>query len=174
MEDAQGLPALSSASLSASQAAGDRASIRFVEFFASTIRDPHTQRAYGRAVADFLAWRRRLGVGSHLVGDGSNLIDHRAMRLVNCLHRRQGSGCSFSLARLEGREIYRLGERVELLSRFVGFVEQQIGDPVRKASRAPIGVSVLVSLVKPSKLRVSLEGWTCWRRLPAPPSARTQ
>ena len=36
--------------------AGERAGIRFLEFFASTIRNPHTRRAYGRAVADFLAW----------------------------------------------------------------------------------------------------------------------
>ena len=37
-------------------AAGDHATLRFVEFFASTIRNPHTRRAYGRAAADFLAW----------------------------------------------------------------------------------------------------------------------
>ena len=37
-------------------AAGERAGIRFLEFFASTIRNPHTRRAYARAVADFLAW----------------------------------------------------------------------------------------------------------------------
>ncbi len=36
--------------------AGDQAGVRFLEFFASTIRNPHTRRAYGRAVADFLAW----------------------------------------------------------------------------------------------------------------------
>jgi site-specific recombinase XerD len=36
--------------------AGDRASLRFLEFFAANIRNPHTRRAYGRAVADFLAW----------------------------------------------------------------------------------------------------------------------
>jgi site-specific recombinase XerD len=36
--------------------AGDRARIRFLEFFAANIRNPHTRRAYGRAVADFLAW----------------------------------------------------------------------------------------------------------------------
>ena len=29
---------------------------RFLEFFAANIRNPHTRRAYGRAVADFLAW----------------------------------------------------------------------------------------------------------------------
>ena len=37
-------------------AAGDRASTRFLEFFASTLRNPHTRRAYARAVGDFLAW----------------------------------------------------------------------------------------------------------------------
>ncbi|TLU70656.1 integrase [Lichenicoccus roseus] len=37
-------------------AAGERAGIRFLEFFASTLRNPHTRRAYARAVTDFLAW----------------------------------------------------------------------------------------------------------------------
>ena len=37
-------------------AAGERASRRFLEFFAANIRNPHTRRAYGRAVAEFLAW----------------------------------------------------------------------------------------------------------------------
>jgi site-specific recombinase XerD len=37
-------------------AAGERASLRFLEFFAANIRNPHTRRAYGRAVAAFLAW----------------------------------------------------------------------------------------------------------------------
>ena len=37
-------------------AAGERAATRFLEFFASTIRNPHTRRAYARAVMDFLAW----------------------------------------------------------------------------------------------------------------------
>lgn len=36
--------------------AGDRAGLRFLEFFASTIRNPHTRRAYSRAVADFCSW----------------------------------------------------------------------------------------------------------------------
>jgi site-specific recombinase XerD len=44
--------------------AGDRASIRFLEFFASTIRNPHTRRAYARAVTDFLAWCEDRGVTS--------------------------------------------------------------------------------------------------------------
>jgi site-specific recombinase XerD len=35
---------------------GDKARIRFLEFFAARIRNPNTRRAYGRAVADFLAW----------------------------------------------------------------------------------------------------------------------
>lgn len=37
-------------------AAGDRAGLRFLEFFAAGIRNPHTRRAYARATADFLAW----------------------------------------------------------------------------------------------------------------------
>lgn len=37
-------------------AAGERAGLRFLEFFAAGIRNPHTRRAYSRAAADFLAW----------------------------------------------------------------------------------------------------------------------
>ncbi|CAJ7593145.1 phage integrase family protein [Burkholderia pseudomallei] len=45
-------------------AAGDRAGLRFLEFFASAIRNPHTRRAYARAAADFLAWCAGTGVAS--------------------------------------------------------------------------------------------------------------
>jgi len=45
-------------------AAGDQAARRFLEFFAATIRNPHTRRAYSRAVADFLAWCDDHGVAS--------------------------------------------------------------------------------------------------------------
>ncbi|WNC95550.1 tyrosine-type recombinase/integrase (plasmid) [Paraburkholderia sp. FT54] len=45
-------------------AAGERAGIRFLEFFASAIRNPHTRRAYARAAADFLAWCAGAGVRS--------------------------------------------------------------------------------------------------------------
>jgi len=37
-------------------AGGDHASRRFLEFFAANIRNVHTRRAYGRAVAEFLTW----------------------------------------------------------------------------------------------------------------------
>jgi site-specific recombinase XerC len=37
-------------------AAGDRAALRFLEFFAANIRNPHTRRAYSRAVTEFMAW----------------------------------------------------------------------------------------------------------------------
>ena len=43
---ARSLPALVAA-------AGDRAGLRFMEFFAANIRNPHTRRAYARAVKDF-------------------------------------------------------------------------------------------------------------------------
>ncbi len=45
-------------------AAGEHAGIRFLEFFASTLRNPHTRRAYARAVTDFLLWCEDHGVPS--------------------------------------------------------------------------------------------------------------
>ena len=36
-------------------AAGERAAMRFLEFFAANIRNPHTRRAYYRAAEEFLA-----------------------------------------------------------------------------------------------------------------------
>ncbi len=44
--------------------AGEQASIRFLEFFASAIRNPHTRRAYARAAGDFLSWCAAAGVTS--------------------------------------------------------------------------------------------------------------
>jgi site-specific recombinase XerD len=44
--------------------AGERASVRFLEFFASAIRNPHTRRAYARAAGDFLTWCAGAGVTS--------------------------------------------------------------------------------------------------------------
>ncbi len=43
-------------------AAGDRASLRFVEFFAANIRNPHTRRAYARAATEFFDWLAAKGV----------------------------------------------------------------------------------------------------------------
>jgi site-specific recombinase XerD len=45
-------------------AAGDQASTRFLEFFAGTIRNTHTRRAYARAVGVFLTWCEGVGVAS--------------------------------------------------------------------------------------------------------------
>ncbi|MDN7820897.1 tyrosine-type recombinase/integrase [Burkholderia vietnamiensis] len=45
-------------------AAGEHAGVRFLEFFASAIRNPHTRRAYARATGDFLAWCAGAGVPS--------------------------------------------------------------------------------------------------------------
>jgi site-specific recombinase XerC len=42
--------------------AGDPARIRFLEFFAAAIRNPHTRRAYIRAATEFLAWCADAGV----------------------------------------------------------------------------------------------------------------
>ena len=45
-------------------AAGERAGMRFLEFFAANIRNPHTRRAYCRAAEEFLAWCASVGVRS--------------------------------------------------------------------------------------------------------------
>ena len=37
-------------------AAGERSSMRFLEFFTANIRNPHTRRTYYRAAQEFLAW----------------------------------------------------------------------------------------------------------------------
>ena len=46
------------------EAAGEKASLRFLEFFAGQIRNANTRRAYSRAVADFLDWCAEIGVSS--------------------------------------------------------------------------------------------------------------
>ena len=45
-------------------AAGERARMRFLEFFAANIRNPHTRRAYARAAEEFLGWCASVGVRS--------------------------------------------------------------------------------------------------------------
>ncbi|MGI9508724.1 MAG: tyrosine-type recombinase/integrase, partial [Geminicoccaceae bacterium] len=42
--------------------AGGAATERFIEFFIATIRNPHTRRAYHRAVTRFFAWCDQVGV----------------------------------------------------------------------------------------------------------------
>ncbi len=44
--------------------ADDRAQLRFLEFFAVTIRNRHTRRAYGRAIGEFLGWCSLHGISS--------------------------------------------------------------------------------------------------------------
>jgi hypothetical protein len=45
-------------------AAGERAGMRFLEFFAANICNPHTRRAYARAAYEFLGWCACVGVPS--------------------------------------------------------------------------------------------------------------
>jgi site-specific recombinase XerD len=44
--------------------AGERAQTRFFEFFAASIRNTHTRRAYAQATREFLAWCESAGVAS--------------------------------------------------------------------------------------------------------------
>jgi len=43
---------------------GERAGVRFLEFFAAQIRNVHTRRAYNRAVGEFFSWCESIGVTS--------------------------------------------------------------------------------------------------------------
>src|SRR5262249_62275752 len=45
-------------------AAGERAQLRFLEFFTANIRNAHTPRAYAQATREFLAWCEIAGVPS--------------------------------------------------------------------------------------------------------------
>jgi len=45
-------------------ASGEQAQLRFLEFFAASIRNAHTRRAYAGAVTEFLAWCEGRGVAS--------------------------------------------------------------------------------------------------------------
>lgn len=42
--------------------AGERAGVRFLEFFTANIRNPNTRRAYARAADEFLTWCAEVGV----------------------------------------------------------------------------------------------------------------
>src|SRR5438045_963513 len=58
------VPISSSAVPALITASGERASVRFLEFFAANIRNPHTRRAYYRTATEFLAWCGDAGVPS--------------------------------------------------------------------------------------------------------------
>ena len=45
-------------------ATGERAELRFLEFFTAAIRNPHTRRAYAQATREFLAWCETAAVPS--------------------------------------------------------------------------------------------------------------
>ena len=75
-------------------AAGERAAYRFLEFFTAQIRNPHTRRAYVRAVGDFLAWLERVGVGS--IADVSSL--HVATYIEDIGRRQSAPSTKQSLA----------------------------------------------------------------------------
>jgi integrase/recombinase XerD len=64
-------------------AAGDRAAYRFLEFFTAQIRNPHTRRAYVRAVGGFWTWLEAYGVSS-IAAVGSIHVAAYAEDLGHC------------------------------------------------------------------------------------------
>jgi site-specific recombinase XerD len=49
-------------------AAGEKAGLRFVEFFTANIRNPNTRRAYHRACGDFFRWCGSRGLQLERIG----------------------------------------------------------------------------------------------------------
>jgi site-specific recombinase XerC len=64
MTDVALLPSTKAALPALIAAGGERAGMRFLEFFAANIRNAHTRRAYARAADEFLAWCADAGVPS--------------------------------------------------------------------------------------------------------------
>jgi integrase/recombinase XerC len=58
------IPAYAGKSIALIAEAGERAELRFLEFFTANIRNPHTRRAYAQAACEFLTWCETAGVPS--------------------------------------------------------------------------------------------------------------
>ena len=82
-------------------AAGERAKLRFLEFFTANIRNPNTRRAYARACAGFFAWCEPRGLTLTTIRphDDVRLADRRPGRAVP-----PGLGGSRPQARCQDRQ----------------------------------------------------------------------
>src|SRR5262245_59996586 len=58
------IPLTACASAALIVSSGERAELRFLEFFTANIRNPHTRRAYAQATREFLGWCETAGVVS--------------------------------------------------------------------------------------------------------------
>ena len=67
-------------------AAGDKAQKRFLEFFAANLRNPHTRRAYIRAVTEFLAWCHQNGL--------ELLFDIEPLHVATWIEAQVQAGCA--------------------------------------------------------------------------------
>src|SRR6516164_8047407 len=59
------IPVRSSALPALVAVVGERAGMRFLEFFSANILNPHTRRAYARAAEEFLGWCASAGAIDH-------------------------------------------------------------------------------------------------------------
>lgn len=67
-------------------AAGDKASKRFLDFFAATIRNTHTRRACSRAVTEFMAFCHQHGLKS--------LIDIEPLHVATWIEAQVKAACA--------------------------------------------------------------------------------
>ena len=96
----------------------DRARLRFLEFFASNIRNRHTRRAYIRAVTEFLDWCAVCGwrlVGCRCGAAACRRMDRRQNSPAVGAERQTASGGYPSYVRLAGDWANRGGQ-----SRLIG------------------------------------------------------
>ena len=74
--------------------AGERASRRFLEFFAATIRNPNTRAAYHRAVVRFFAWCEQHGIDELALIEPLHVAAYVEQRRCQVGHGRSGvAGC---------------------------------------------------------------------------------
>ena len=123
-------------------AAGERASIRFLEFFAANIRNPHTRRAYARAAEKFLRLVRRC----------RRAVDRRRPAGARC-HLDRGRD-----ARIGRAERQATARRDPPSVRLVGHRPGRAGQPGRLGARAPARRDVGQTLVlDPAEARALLD-----------------
>ena len=146
--------------------AGERASLRFLEFFAANIRNPHTRRACSRAVAEFLAWRDQQKVPSVAAVQPLHVAawieqqtrEHAAptakLRLAALTEARENG-----LAADEGEiEPASQAEAAKRAAMMFGFSRQPVTANARRLAALSNKVRALMVQTDPDALRAALAG----------------
>ena len=112
-------------------AAGQRAELRFLEFFAASIRNAHTRRAYAGAVGDSLAWCESIGVA---------LGEQRRSHVVTAPIRDDQAGFALSNREASGRV------RIQVFGRSYMATWRIVAGSVEITSELGVGIVALGAL----------------------------